>query len=292
MQLKMNIYYDNSHFAERRGFFNNVILGLVAMLLFLFIPQLITYLVLPALGSDVHDLSWMFANIIAFILTIVVTIFGAKWLSKRNAVQLGFTKNHWLQQYGIGVLIGALMITLVFVGNVAFGAINVTNNYSTTSILHILLWVILFIFQGMNEEILFRGYLLPEIAAYMGKIPAVIITSIVFALLHGANPGMSIIAIVNLFIFSVFTSIVFYRTGNLWVVGAIHSMWNFFQGVIYGTFVSGQATESVLASHPVSHLTVINGGDFGFEGGILTTISYLIGIAVFVFYKGKKTSQS
>ncbi|WP_339319171.1 type II CAAX endopeptidase family protein [Paenibacillus sp. FSL R10-2734] len=284
-------YYENFHFAERKGFFRNVILSMVAAFLFILFAELIIDGAGSLFPDDINDPMWVVGNLLTGILIILFTILGARLLSKRNVVRLGFTKANWLQNYGIGTIVGILMITLVFAVNFVTGAISVTYVFSSTMSLQIFLMLIMFLFQGMSEEVLFRGYLLPELSAQIGKVPGIILSSVIFTVLHGMNPGITFLSLLNLFIFSVLVSIVFYRTGNLWVVGAIHTMWNFFQGVIYGTQVSGNMTQSILMSHPVSHLNIINGGDFGFEGGLGTTVIYLITIAIFVLYPGKKNNK-
>lgn len=55
---------------------------------------------------------------------------------------------------------------------------------------------------------------------------AVIANSVIFAALHLLNPGVAPLAIVNLILFGIFASCYFIRRGNIWGIGALHSVWN------------------------------------------------------------------
>ena len=68
----------------------------------------------------------------------------------------------------------------------------------------------------------------------------------------------------NLTLFGVFASVYFIKRGNIWGIGAIHSIWNFAQGHFYGIKVSGMDSScSLLNSVFVDGKDLINGGNFG-----------------------------
>ena len=64
-----------------------------------------------------------------------------------------------------------------------------------------------------------------------------------------------------------------------------HFTWNTFQGVIYGMPVSGLTVPGVVKTEFTAN-NLLNGGMFGIEGGILTTLATLLGfIFVWRYYK-------
>ncbi len=136
-----------------------------------------------------------------------------------------------------------------------------------------------YLFQGMNEEVLFRGYLYKRLNTFL-PIPMVIaLSSLLFAVMHLGNPGMSVLAFINLIIFGVFAALVRYHSNSLWFVGALHSAWNFVQGPLLGVAVSGNTNQQVVFLSKLSDTsTIINGGSFGLEGSIITTIILLVAI--------------
>ena len=91
-----------------------------------------------------------------------------------------------------------------------------------------------------------------------------------------------------MFLAGVTFSLIYYYTGNLWLVGAMHTLWNFILGFIVGSQISGIITyNSVFFSIPVENKDLISGGVFGFEASIVTTIVELT-ISLFVIYLIKK----
>ena len=62
-----------------------------------------------------------------------------------------------------------------------------------------------------------------------------------------------------------------------------HIAWNLFQSVVYGMPVSGLDVPAFLVSaYPVGNL--LNGGGFGIEGGVLTTVAAVSVMAFTLFY--------
>ena len=134
--------------------------------------------------------------------------------------------------------------------------------------------------QGTTEEIVCRGFVMNKLRTTWGFWPAVLINAAIFTLIHAFNPGMGVFPVINLFLFGLVFSLVFAVTDNMWLTGAAHGMWNFAQGCIFGVLVSGnRVPESILETHYLSDKGLLNGRDFGLEGGLITT---LVGVVVFI----------
>ena len=131
-----------------------------------------------------------------------------------------------------------------------------------------------------------RGFFLVSLKNSMknkhATLIAVLISSLAFALLHSFNPGMTLIAMFNLFLSGLFFAFLMLRFDNLWVPCAAHSAWNFFQGHVLGSQVSGlESQSSFLISKQVGN-KLFHGGSFGFEGSLAIMIVLIIGIALLV----------
>jgi membrane protease YdiL (CAAX protease family) len=119
--------------------------------------------------------------------------------------------------------------------------------------------------------------------------------ALLFSLLHLGNPDVSVIALVNIFLFGLFASMLTLRRGSVWMVGALHSMWNFAQGNLFGIPVSGlRGSPSPLESEfvPGTWQTLLNGGDFGLEGGLAVTLALLVGCAVLLLTPTKSAERA
>lgn len=126
------------------------------------------------------------------------------------------------------------------------------------------------------------------LGAKYGVGKGILVNSLIFSLLHFMNPHFTILPFVNIFLLGLLFSLVFYLTDSIWMASAFHSFWNMAQANIFGISVSG--TDHVKVTYFLSLMkenNVFNGGRFGIEGGIITSLVSLIGIGI-CLYIGKK----
>lgn len=144
-----------------------------------------------------------------------------------------------------------------------------------------LLFLVGFLLQGASEEILCRGCLMGALLRGRNPWVAVTVNSAAFALLHLFNPGVSPLAICNTFLFGILMSLIVLRRGNLWGACAIHSLWNFAQGNLFGIRVSGlSAGPSPFLSFLSPDLPLWNGSQYGLEASLPVTLCLLLAVGV------------
>ena len=76
------------------------------------------------------------------------------------------------------------------------------------------------------------------------------------------------------------------------MVCAVHSMWNFAQGNLFGIPVSGLAgLPSPLRAEVTEGgwQTLVSGGDFGLEGGLAVTVVLVVACTIVLLLPTKKT---
>ncbi len=221
-------------------------------------------------------------------MTIVVTLLFCKLIQKRKMSSVGFVKKGFLKEYIIGLLVGFVIFSAAVLLCIVTGSLNITGLSSTFSVGIFLLFGLGYMIQGMSEEVLCRGYMMISIARRYPLWLAVLLNSLFFSALHLGNSGISVLALVNLTLFGVFASVYFIKRGNIWGIGAIHSIWNFAQGHFYGIKVSGIETScSVLGSVPTEGRSLINGGAFGLEGGLAVTVVLVLGTVILLLIPAK-----
>ena len=221
-------------------------------------------------------------------MTIVVTLLFCKLIQKRKMSSVGFVKKGFLKEYIIGLLVGFVIFSAAVLLCIVTGSLNITGLSSTFSVGIFLLFGLGYMIQGMSEEVLCRGYMMISIARRYPLWLAVLLNSLFFSALHLGNSGISVLALVNLTLFGVFASVYFLKRGNIWGIGAIHSIWNFAQGHFYGIKVSGIETScSVLGSVPTEGRSLINGGAFGLEGGLAVTAVLVLGTVILLLIPAK-----
>lgn len=237
-------------------------------------------------SSDLYMVLSLFATVG---MTLVVLLF-CKFIQKRKLETLGFTREHAGKEYLIGLGIGFVMFSAAVLICMVTGALKIEGFSGTFKIGMFLLFMIGYGLQGMSEEVICRGYVMVSIGRRYSMWVAVFTNAIIFAALHLLNNGISILAFINLVLFGVFASLYFLKRGNIWGIAALHSIWNLVQGNFWGLRVSGIATEcSVFRSTMIEGNSIMNGGDFGPEGGLGVSVVLLIGIYILL---RKKKSDS
>ena len=113
----------------------------------------------------------------------------------------------------------------------------------------------------------------------MNKYIALLISSILFAMLHLGNENMSLLPFINLFLAGILLGIYYIHKQNLWFSIGMHLTWNFFQGPIFGFEVSGNKTASIVVQE-ISGNELITGGEFGSEGSLVATVLMMILIII------------
>lgn len=245
---------------------------------------------LHRIGSEPSD-----SIILALLLTlseIICVVIYVTAIEHRPLRTAGVATRHCGSQYLIGLVTGFA----VFSGAVgiawAFGALRFAGRDTDTPWATLLVLLLCWMIQGFSEEICFRGWLMSSLLRHSTPVSAVVQSALFFALFHLGNSGISVLAFVNLMLFGAFAAFWFLRTGSIWGPAAMHAVWNFVQGNFYGIKVSGiDASVTVFRFDEVAGKALLNGGDFGMEGGLGVTAVMLIGCCI-LYFTAKNLSES
>jgi membrane protease YdiL (CAAX protease family) len=217
-------------------------------------------------------------------IALLIWVWVAFW-ERRPFWTLGFEWQGAGRKYLVGFWIGVAMYGLAIgipalFGYMAFeqGDPSREGSAALASVLLVYLgWTI----QGPTEEIVCRGWLLQAIGGRYRVWLGILVSSLIFMILHGLNPNIGPIALLNLFLFGVFTCLYTLYEGGLWGVAALHASWNWVQGNLFGIEVSGnQVIGGVVINLQENGPDLITGGAFGTEGGLACTGVLLLGIAL------------
>lgn len=221
--------------------------------------------------------------------TFIVLWFFMKFVDKEDFVRLGFQTKNRLKEFIVGILLGLLIMLFAFVlliqiQEILFLRINL-------DLKELIISIILFTIIAVVEETLFRGYILRNLMSSFNKYFALIVSSILFSLMHGFNPNVDLFSLFSLFLAGIFLGLSYLYTKNLWFPIALHLSWNLFQ-TLFGFNVSGRNTYSII-EFKINEENLINGGAFGFEGSYLSLLVQIITIAsIGIYYNRKKLTTS
>ncbi|MCR8557589.1 CPBP family intramembrane metalloprotease [Mucilaginibacter sp. BJC16-A38] len=150
-------------------------------------------------------------------------------------------------------------------------------------------WAAVSIAAGITEEVLFRGHLFMIINSRYSKLQAVLISSLVFGVVHivmltsfGAQ-DILIVVFGGIIAGTVF-SLIYQYTKVIWYAAIFHVMWDiFFIGKIT-TLAATQAdaNQAIMAFKLTAHSLLLTGGNFGIEGAVpCLTVYIILGIALY-----------
>ena len=224
-----------------------------------------------------------FAGLCCTVVATFVCIFLAMFLMRRKVSTFGFVKKNAVKHYLIGLAVGAVMFTASIGICALTGSVTITFA-GGANVIYLILIFIGYVFQGNEEEVVCRGFTMVSIARRYPVWVGVVYNSLFFAALHLMNPGVGVLPFINLLLFGLLMSLIFLKTGNIWLISALHTSWNFVQGNVFGVLVSGGTPSvSILSSASTEAKDLINGGAFGLEGGIAVTIVVTIAILITAF---------
>ena len=133
--------------------------------------------------------------------------------------------------------------------------------------------LLFFLVQGPAEEIMFRGYLLPVLSARGNTTLGIVVSSLLFGLLHVLNPNLGPLPMLNLTLAGVMFAMYALVEEGLWGMFGLHSAWNWVQGNVLGMAVSGMEFGPSLFKLSESGPDWLTGGAFGPEGSLVVTLA-------------------
>ncbi|TAK33205.1 MAG: CPBP family intramembrane metalloprotease [Chloroflexota bacterium] len=226
-------------------------------------------------------LIFQLASVVAITCT---TLAACRLLEGRSLVSLGLRLGgSWLVDVLFGLLLGLLLMGLVFILEWWAGWMTWRPTPAGLSLTNLIGAVILFAMVAWGEELATRGYVLQTIAGAWGALPAAIVTSLLFSILHLGNRGANVMSVLGIFMAGVFFAVAFLATRSLWLPMAVHFSWNFFEGPVFGFPVSGLQLPSLLSVTPTGP-ELVTGGVFGPEAGLSGLLASCVGIAVVAAY--------
>lgn len=219
-------------------------------------------------------------------LSLITIVLGAllmmfKVLPSLDFYQVFIRKERVLSDFlkgtGIGFCIMVLCAALLYLnGNVSFEQASMSWNM-------VCLYLIYFLLISVFEEFLFRSYPLYALSERYPLWFAIFVNGLLFALAHFANPGLTVLGMVNITLAGMLFSIYTLQKQNVgWAIG-IHFSWNFTQAIVLGYNVSGNNTSGLVKAVP-KEAEYLSGGSFGLEGSIYCTILLIIWI-VWLYYR-------
>jgi uncharacterized protein len=225
-------------------------------------------------------------------LTVVVTAVGfcgsiyvsARYLDGRRFDEFGLKRNEtWKLELweGLGLGCAAMLGIWIFgllIGIYSFDGFGWERAAIQPWLVSIGSYFVMMVAVGFYEELWVRGYqmrVLAEglfskwISARLAVLISVVVSSLIFGLLHANNPNASWVSTVNVSIAGVMLALPYVMTGRLWMSIGLHFSWNFAQGAVFGFPVSGTVSRSSILQTTQIGPSWLTGAEFGPEAGVM-----------------------
>ena len=185
-----------------------------------------------------------------------------------NLVPEGAARN-----YGVGILIGTVMFILFILVAVLSKTYAWNGLADPINWVMVLLFAIAFVGQAALEEVVFRGFLLRFIGKRSSILLGLIVSAVVFSLLHLPGRETTLLVFINTFLLAALFSFLVLLTRSLFFPCGLHFAWNFVEMVVFNTPNSSErVATAVFKTSYLSNNIHLTGGTYGPEGSIFTTI--------------------
>lgn len=212
---------------------------------------------------------------------------AGRYIDRRRFSDFGMGIDRaWWIDCGFGLALGGLLMSGVFLLELALGWIEVTGAFVGEALLRAIAGsLLLFLIVGIYEELLLRGYLLTNLAegarGTLGIAGAIalgtIASSVAFGALHASNPNATLVSTLSISFAGVMLALGYLLTGELAIPIGLHITWNLFQGTVYGFPVSGLDFGASIVAIEQGGPAVATGGSFGPEAGLLGFVAMVAG---------------
>jgi membrane protease YdiL (CAAX protease family) len=275
-----SIFLDPSRRRPRAAW--RISIGFIAMMV-----------VIGTLAAAVDTIEIPFVESFLWQLFAAPILVGLAWLFARRIDRRSF-RDYGLAWQPWRVVVGALLavgfVSLIFVVQLRIGWATVGdrmhNRYEVPFIAGWIGFALRYASVAVFEELFHRGFLITNLAEGLGGARpryalACVLAALLFGALHLTNENATPLGAINITLLGLTFGLVFLWTRSLSVSIGLHFGWNFGLGPVCGLPVSGYEPRVSLVLSETHGSALWTGGQFGPEGGLLTTIVLVAALAIF-----------
>ena len=150
------------------------------------------------------------------------------------------------------------------------------------------LMAVFFLPQSLGEELMSRGYLFATARDAIGWRGALLLTSVVFGLLHLGNPGADLRTTLLVTLAGVFLGGILLVTDSLYAAWMAHFAWNWSMAAVLHSAVSGLPFTAPGYEVVDGGPDWVTGGSWGPEGGAGAALGMIVALWLLVSWRRRR----
>jgi membrane protease YdiL (CAAX protease family) len=234
----------------------------------------------------------LFSEIYHLIFCLGLFVIFVRFIERAKLEDFGFKTENAAKNLFLGAGFGTFLVVLMVLVMYAMG---VYHPVKINSAHDLLLSAITLLFAAATEELIFRAYFLTILEKHWGTIAAIVVSSLGFGFAHILNEAGGA-AVAEKLLFCTFLSLeaglslaaCYVFTRDIWMAITAHWMWNYFEGPIFGTHVSGADFGKSLIDASLTGPDLLTGGKFGPEGNLVCLLVGTVGGIALLYLASKR----
>lgn len=189
-------------------------------------------------------------------------------VERRPVSELAFSG--MARELGIGLAIGAGLYTASILALMAIGSYRIVGFNPLSFMLPA---VPMALSAAVFEELLFRGVLFRIVEEWLGSWVALLVSSLVFGLVHLINPAATLTGAIFIAVEAgILLGAAYMVTRRLWMSMGFHLAWNYTQSAVFSGIVSGSDADPGLIRPVIEGPVLLTGGQFGLEASAVAAL--------------------
>jgi len=228
---------------------------------------------------------WRFwAEMVPFIVMVLMTVIFL--LAEKGTVHIPIVKKG-MQGSAIGFFIGIVWIGCTLI------VLMVTKRLWIVQKNDVTFWGVWCFSAFLNvimQELLVRGYIYQMLKVKYNLCVAVIITTVLFTLMHGGAIEARFLPTVNVITMCLFTTALYEAEGTLLAPIMAHAAWNIVGALVFGAVSLADDYPALYVTKALEH-SVLSGGTYKAEGSIFVLFINVLLMMIFVLRSKQKIPE-
>jgi hypothetical protein len=191
---------------------------------------------------------------------------------------------------GVGLLLGTIGIALPSLALLGIGWLRLEPSPAGNVVADAVQTLAILAPAALGEELMLRGYFFAVLREAWGARRAILVTSVLFGLLHLQNAGVTAQSVALVALAGIFLGAVLVTTGSLYAAWAAHLSWNFVQAGLLHSAVSGIGLAAPNYRVVDAGPDWATGGAWGPEGGVFAGLGMVVAL-LFLYRRRERRGE-